>query len=175
MNDDTLLIDKFLEGDDTAFEKLIEKYRRMIYGLSYRMLGSAEFAEDVTQQVFIKVFQNVSKFKRKSSFKTWIYAITMNECRATYRKLSKDTEASDDVLPADDRDTPEETYTLEESKKILKDAMGKLPFKQKAVVALRINEELSFKEISRTMGISVNAAKVNFQHGFNKLKEAIGS
>lgn len=76
--DDNILIDRFLEGDEGAFSLLIEKYKRKIYLTAYRMLGNHEDANDITQEVIIKMYKELKNFRRESSIYTWLYRIVTN-------------------------------------------------------------------------------------------------
>jgi RNA polymerase sigma-70 factor (ECF subfamily) len=173
LDEDTKLVNEFLSGNDTAFDLIISKYSKMIFRLCWRFTGNRETAEDLTQTVFMKVFRHLKSFKKESSFKTWVYAIALNETRA-YRRKNRYEFVEDEGLNLEAKSSdPESPFANKEEKKLLNEALEILPFKQKAVITLRINEELPFREIARALNISENSAKVNFQHGFNSLKEII--
>jgi len=173
VSDDRSLITAFRSGDEAAFDEIVDKYHKMIFGLCWRMLGSVENAEDATQQVFINVFRKADKFKGKSSFKTWLYSVAINECRNRIRKFRKYRFSElDNNTPAETEGIDEKLGTKQQ-KEMIRRGIERLPFKQRAVVNLRINEELPFREIASVLGSSVNSAKVNFQHGLNSLKEMI--
>lgn len=173
MSEDEKLIADYLAGDEAALEKLIEKYRRMVYSLTWRMLGTAELAEEATQSVFVKLFKNIGKFKGKSSFKTWLYAIALNESRGYRRKLSREPAQAEEVDIPDLSSNPERDLSREEERDLLRGALARLSFKQRSVVTLRINDELPFAQIAEALGMSVNSAKVNYQHGFKRLQEIL--
>ncbi len=173
LNDDSLIAE-YINGNEAAFEMLIDKYRTMVFSLLWRMLGSREAAEDGTQAVFVKVFKNIRKFKGNSSFKTWVYSIALNEGRSSLRKLKKaPIQHNDEIEIEDSSGTPENEILDSEEKALLFRAMRELSYKQRAVITMRLNEEVPFKEIAAALGITENAAKVNFQHGYKKLKTII--
>jgi RNA polymerase sigma-70 factor (ECF subfamily) len=173
VNDDQSLIRAYRNGDVGAFDEIIEKYNRMVFGICWRMLGSVDESEDVTQQVFINVFQKADKFKGKSSFKTWLYSVAINECRNHRRKLKNINFIEVNKNMASDIQNVEDDLKKKQQKELIREEIEKLPFKQRAVINLRINEELTFKEIASILKCSVNSAKVNFQHGLKKIKGVI--
>lgn len=175
MSDDLILVEAFLKGDERSLETLIERHWKKVFNLCWRLLGNREDAEEATQQVFISVFRNIARFRGDSSFKTWLYTIALNECRMTGRKNSLNKISVEPADNLEDTSNPEKEFYNKEKNELLHKAMLDLPFKQRSVITLRINEELSFKEIADATQCSVNSAKVNFQHGINRLKEMMGN
>lgn len=175
--DDNTLIDRFLEGDTTAFNILVEKYKRKIYLVAYRLLGNHEDASDITQDVIIKMYKELKNFRRESSIYTWIYRIvtnlSLNELKK--RKIRKyfDFEEVEEWLFKDDKQSPELSYRENELSKKVQEAIDKLPEKQKTVFTLRYYEGLSYEEISEVLGTSIGALKANYFHAINKLQKEL--
>jgi RNA polymerase sigma-70 factor (ECF subfamily) len=135
------------------------------------MVQTHEEADDLTQETFIKVYKNLKKFEGKSKMFTWIYRIAVNTGLNYLRKQKmKNYLGLDKVaLKADS----EKKDFSEESKKLLQRAIKKLPAKQQMVIILRALQEMSYREISQIMDISINSAKVNYSHGLKNLKDKL--
>jgi RNA polymerase sigma-70 factor (ECF subfamily) len=175
LSDDQILVEAFLKGESSSLETLIEKHWKKVFNLCWRLLGNREDAEEATQRVFISVFCKISKFRGDSSFNTWLFSITLNECRMSERRAVIQKAPIESADNLEDSKNPESELYSKERIELLKKEILNLPFKQRAVIALRINEELAFKDIADALQCSVNSAKVNFQHGINRLKEMMGN
>ena len=175
MSDDLILVEAFLKGESSSLETLIERHWKKVFYLCWRLLGNRDDAEEATQRVFISVFRNISKFRGDSSFKTWLYSITLNECRMCGRKTVLERVPIESTDNLEGTNNPESELYSKERVELLRKAILNLPFKQRAVITLRINEELAFKDIADALQCSVNSAKVNFQHGISRLKEMMGN
>lgn len=171
--DDFTLIDKFIEGDTKAFNALAERYKRKIYMTAYRILGNHEDADDITQEVIIKMYYSLRSFRKESSIFTWLYKITTNlSLNELKRKKIKNFFSLDTIEGyfADEKSSsPEKKYGDKELSKQIQDAINKLPEKQRVVFTLRFYEELPYEEISKIVGTSVGALKANYFHAFNKM------
>src|SRR5579872_4453741 len=80
INEDSILVDRYLTGDIRAFDELMLRYERQIYRVCYRFVENRDDAKDLAQEVFIKAFEHLPSFRRESSLKTWLYRIAMNHC-----------------------------------------------------------------------------------------------
>jgi RNA polymerase sigma-70 factor (ECF subfamily) len=175
LNDDLRLIEESRRGDSNALEMLIEGHWKKVFNFCWRLLGNREDAEEATQRTFIAAFRNMKKFRGDSSFKTWLFSIALNECRMSKRKHRPAEAITASANDIEDTENPENEFYDKERAALLRKALGRLPLKQRAVITLRINEELTFREIADALQCSVNSAKVNFQHGINRLKEMMGT
>lgn len=175
--DDNGLIDKFLEGDETAFSRLIEKYKRKIYLTAYRVLGNHEDANDITQEVIIKMYKELKNFRRESSIYTWLYRITtnlsLNELKKKKIRQFFDYDEVNEWFFKDDKQSPELSYRENELSNKIQEAINKLPEKQKMVFILRYYDGLPYEEISEILGTSVGALKANYFHAVNKLQKEL--
>jgi RNA polymerase sigma-70 factor, ECF subfamily len=158
----------------------------LVFNVCYRMCDSREEAEDVTQDVFIKAFQSIAKFRGDAKLSTWLYRIAVNTClkNQNRKKLSrivsldfllKEEEGPHSIF---DSESPEQKMEKSETEQIVKYAIQKLSARQKAAVVLHRYENLSYEEIARVMAISIPAvesllhrAKVNLSE---KLKKLLG-
>lgn len=175
--DDNVLIDRFLAGDERAFNTLAEKYKRKIYLTAYRLLGNHEDARDITQEVIIKMYNELKNFRRESSIYTWIYRITtnlsLNELKKRKIRNFFDYDEVEEWLFKDETQSPELSYRENELSNKIQEAISKLPDKQKTVFTLRYYDGLSYEEISEILGTSIGALKANYFHAINKLQKEL--
>lgn len=170
MDADVKLIERYLEGDTTAVDELVIKYQKQIYALIYRMTKDIEDAKDLTQKSFIKALNGIKGFKKKSSFKTWLYQIAINTSINHLRQNKhKKTELEDSL--AEDNKGVLTTIIEDEKRGLIKKAMDKLPERQRLAIVLRVYEELSCSETAKAMGCSEGAVKAHYHNGVKKLKE----
>jgi len=171
--DDFILIDEFIEGDAKAFGVLVERYKRKIYMTAYRILGNHEDADDITQEVILKMYSSLSTFRKESSIFTWLYKITtnlsLNELKRKKIKNFFSLDAVTDYFADEKTSSPESKLGEKELSSKIQDAINKLPEKQRVVFTLRFYEELPYEEISKIVGTSVGALKANYFHAFNKM------
>ncbi len=124
------------------------------------------------QKIFLRVYIKLQTFRRRSSFKTWLYAIAINLCRNELRRRYRwgSPKSVEEIDPGVEPGL-DERLTADERKRRLAAAVELLPPKQKAVLLLRIHEEMSFQNIAKAVGISENSAKVNFHHAVRRLQK----
>lgn len=169
---DSFLISEFLKGDDNAFSSIVDKYQKRVYYLVLRFLKNEEVAQDITQETFIKLYQNLRAFKGKSNLYTYIYRIAINNCKNYYYKETKSNPVFIYSLPQSEMASAYSPFkTLKTKEDILRvsEIIDKLPYKQKTTFMLRIFEDLSFKEIAEVMGFSINSALVNYHIAVKKI------
>jgi RNA polymerase sigma-70 factor, ECF subfamily len=170
MTDDQL-VERVKKGDTQAFEELVLRYQKGIYFFVLRMLKNPSDAEDAVQKIFLLAYKNIGGFRFDSTFKTWIYRIGINQSLNFFRQNKNREFTSIENLPLADLQADQEEDLAEKEKiTALRKAVEKLPYKQRMVVTLRINQELSFEEIGEVLNIRTNSAKVNFHHALEKLK-----
>src|SRR5262249_5054583 len=150
------------------------KHQKTIFYLVLRMVKRPEDADEVTQKTFVRAYQSLKTFRFQSSFKTWLITIALNLARNELRRGSKPSVPLEEGLHASEHENPWEKAEAEGRHRWLEQAMETLPDRQREVVQLRIQEELSFKEIASVSGSSEGTAKVNFHHGMKRLKEIYG-
>lgn len=168
------LVERFLDGDRAAFERLVERYQQSIYSLAYRYLDSEADAKDVSQLVFVKVFKSLKTFQGRSSLRTWIYRIAINTClnHLRNRRRERPEEIAEDALTT--RATGPRRLIRDQAAARLREAIAELPPKQRMVLELRVYDELRFREIAELVDCSENAAKVNFHHAVKRLRAVLG-
>lgn len=172
-NIDFELIKKFLDGDESAFNRLVLKYQEKIYLLARRMTGNHLDADEVVQEVLMVLYKKLNTFEFKSSFYTWLYRITMTRSLNFIKRrnlkeflplsgLKNKTNYDNDPL-----------LEVENKEKViqLEKILQKIPVKQREVFVLRNFEQLDYEEISNITKTSVGALKANYFHALNKVKE----
>jgi len=174
-------------GDLAAFEALVKRHERRIYGLARRLTGSEQEAQDVTQQTFLSAVKNLSGFREASSFSTWLTAIAANAALKMVRKrrglpttsLDEATEPDEDgQIPhpeyiADWRETPDRLAQRAETHQLLDAAIAELGAGYRAVFLLRDVESLSVRDTARELGISPGNVKVRLLRARLQLRERL--
>src|SRR5262245_24311650 len=169
---DAALVERYLAGDMTAFDELMIRYERQIYRDCYRFVENREDAMDLAQEVFIKAFEHLGSFRRESSLKTWLYRIAMNHCINHVKKHSQEfVEVSEYTgsVGASIQSDLEEREQREHFRRLVK----QLPPKQKAILELRINDQLSYEEIASISGRSVSTIKASVFFALEKLRKLV--
>ncbi|PID57873.1 hypothetical protein CSB45_06555 [candidate division KSB3 bacterium] len=164
------LIDQTLAGQHEAFDILVKRYSGSIYALAYRMLRNHDDASDICQDVFLKAYEALGSFRKKSSFHTWLYRITANSCINYLRKHSTRHHIEFASYHAvQESETLDALYKIE-LQDVVNEAIEKLPEKQKATVMLRVCEGMSHREVSEILKCSVGTAKANYFHAIRNLR-----
>ncbi len=172
---DTEIIEQARRGDSLAWEKLVIKHTRRIYNLCYRFVGRVDQAEDLTQEVFMKVFRNLSNYNPETgNFVTWVMSVSRNLLIDHYRQSKDDrvTVSTDEneeysLLETMPSDRPGAHAELErkESAEILRKALSHLPPQLKEAVILRDLEELSYEEIGEILRVPEGTVKSRINRG----------
>jgi RNA polymerase sigma-70 factor (ECF subfamily) len=174
-------------GDLVAFETLVSRYERRIYGLARRLTGSDPDAEDVTQQTFLSAMQHLADFRETAAFATWLTAIAANAALKVVRKrrglpttsLDAATEADGDgVVPhpeyiADWRDLPDRLVQRAETRQVLDAAIAELDPGHRAVFLLRDVEDLSVRDTAKALNLTEANVKVRLLRARLQLRERL--
>jgi len=167
---DEELVLKAQQGDVHAFNELVERYHGKIYGLTYNMTSNREDAEDLTQEVFIKAFQALPRFKGKSSFYTWLYRIAVNKTinyrKKRNRKRALSLDQFDQEIKTDEvyhdltsKGSPLRNVSLTELQKKMNEALLTLSDKHRTVVVLHDMQGIPHEEIAKMVGASVGTIR----------------
>ena len=180
--DDKILLTKIAEKDEKAFQLFVEKYHHMVLNVCNNILNNNDDAMDVSQEVFIKIYESIDNFRGESKISTWLYRISVNKSLNYLRSKKKQKWFSslDIIFNQENKNIPEDTdlikeeeIELEENKKALYYALRKLPEKQNIAISLNSFEDLSYKEIAEIMEISVTEVGVLINRGKKKLQQLI--
>lgn len=170
LDSEQTLIEKAKAGDEEAYLKIVEDYKDRIFRLALGIIKNRQEAEDITQEVFIRVFKSIGNFKSRSLLKTWIFRIAVNVSR-NFLKKKKVTLSLDAIELEDNNPSPLEGLEYREKLEGFMQAIGRLPFKQQTVTILRVQQDLDFKEIARIMKCTVGGARAHYFQALKKLRK----
>lgn len=182
--DDDELVNRCRSGDNMAFNELIERYKKMGFSLAYNMTGAVEDAEDISQEAFVAVYANISKFRGGSSFKTWFYKIVLNLCRRNHRRkqvasflpftfFNKEGEEQTIEVKADSN--PEKELSNTQSGKVIREAIRELPIRQKEIFIMKHIKGMKIIEISEVLQCAEGTVKSHLFRAVKKLQDSLGS
>lgn len=170
------IITAIQSGNKDIFSIIVNRYKNNIFRIALGYMHSKDDAEDIVQEVFIKVYQSIGNFKGKSEFYTWLYRITVNQCLNTIAKRDRAsffTRTEDSILKIlnvrSQEKNPEEVLVKSEQDKLIRTAIESLPKQQKTAFILSRYEDLTQKEISNIMGISEGAVEQLLQRSRSNL------
>jgi len=173
---DLELVELFQNGNETAFNELVGRYQEKIYWIARRFVNDHDQADDIVQEVFIKVYSALKNFRGDSGVYTWLYRITVNVALNALRKQRiRDFIRIDEFFETaeDENEQPDAIFEKDEQQKLIEEAIAKLPEKQKAIFILRYHEELSYEEISLILKTSIGGLKANYFHAVKKIGEYV--
>jgi len=174
---DEMIIDRVLHGEHNAYALLVDKYKDRVFSLVLGIVKERTVAEDLAQEVFVKAFTSLKKFRRKSGFATWLYRIAYNTSVSETRKRKiklKPFDEQIEIAGGLEANEQQETADVQNMRqKLLKRALSELPAEDKLILMLYYFEEKTVEEISSTSGLTASNVKVRLFRIRNKLKEAI--
>ena len=178
-NDDAKLIQRVLAGDDTAFSALVRRHQKPVHALAWRKTGDFHVAEEITQDTFLKAYQNLSTLKEPQKFAGWLYVIATNYCKMWLRKKRLWTQSLENTSSAElEKATysgyviaENERITAESQREVVKQLLAKLQESERTVITLYYLGEMSYEEISEFLGVSVAAIKNRLYRARNRLKK----
>jgi len=185
MDPDAALMLRVKGGDMEAFEALVEKYKHHVINVMYRMIRDLDEAEDLAQNVFIRVFQSADRYQASAKFSTWIFTIArhlcLNEIRRRGRHPADSLESSqseNEGQPAkqyqDNRTfSPPQAFLHGELERKIQEAVAELPEKQRLAISLCQEDELSYEEIAEVLECSLSATKSLIHRGRETLKQKL--
>ena len=173
------IIQSASKGDSDAFEKIYRDTSGFVYNVALRMSGSCDTAAEITQEVFLKVYEKLSGFRQNSAFKTWLYRITINTSLNILSRNSRHNCRIIDITALPDIASPESPIHERAEKNAENDDIQRLlnllPEKQKACILLRSVEGMSYKEISDALNINLNTVRTNLKRARETLIKRKGT
>jgi RNA polymerase sigma-70 factor, ECF subfamily len=173
---DADLLNAFRAGDSRAFEALVRRYQSPVLAIARRFTRDLDDAEDLAQRAFINAAGRAGGW-RGGSFKSWLFRIVVNLAKNHLRdtaRFERSEDAHDREMPAGESDA-HERLELADRRRVLREAIARLPRRQREVLLLRIDGDLPFAEIASVLGITEVNAKVNFHHAVQRLKSWLGA
>ena len=169
-------ITQALTGEQQAFAKLMQRYTGAVFGLSYRMLGNPQDAEDAVQEIFLRAYSRLNTFDRTRRFSTWLLSIASNYCIDRLRRRRYNWLTLDDVafaLPSSEAG-PERSALQQEQRQLVQEALQRLPETYRLVAVLRYMNDLSYDEIGQVTGLPESTIKTRLHRARHMLAEALG-
>ncbi len=184
MENEQVLIDRISSGDSTAFQEFVGRYKKKIYYVAYDITGDHDDAEDVSQEVFIKVFRSLKTFRRNAKISSWLYQISVNASIDLLRKKSSKPEKSMDDIEREDiqenlpgsgtrAQNPERSAEDLIIQKHISEALQKVSPKERSVFVMRHYNELKIREIAEILNISPGTVKALFYRATRKLRKEL--
>ena len=177
--DDSGVVSAFLEGESRAFDELVNRYQNRLLNFVYRTTGDRERAEDLVQEVFVRVYRHIHRFDRSRKFSTWIYTIASNLAKNELRNRSRNPlvlfqtirrnwEDDDRPLQFEDPGTrPDDLYRKRHLREVVEDAVEKLPPHHRNVFVLRELEGKSYEEIAEITSCNLGTVKSRLNRARN--------
>jgi len=183
LDNDIELVEDARKGDMAAFKKLVLKHKNNVYALAHNLTRCREDAEDVSQEVFIKVYRSLDRFKGESRFSTWLYRITLNTClslRSTKSYSAERTNANMDEIAENNPDLlstaqsdPEEKITSVFIQAHIEQALQKLSQQERIVFTMRNSNDMSFNEIVEILQLQPGTVRSLHFRALRKLRKSL--
>lgn len=176
---DSELLKRVVSGDDSAYAELVRRHHGKVFGLCVSMLGNQTQAEDAAQEVFLKAYQSLSRFRGTSSFSTWLYRVASNHCLDLLRKESRQRSESLDALLEAEGDRIQRMITEPDGERRLEDVdlvervLKTLPPDYRLILTLREVQGLDYMEIMEAMDCSMDSVKARLRRAREALEESL--
>jgi RNA polymerase sigma-70 factor (ECF subfamily) len=173
------LIQRCLHGDQAAWEAIVHQHWRKVFNVAYKFVGRHDQAEDLTQDIFLKVFKSLDTFDRRANFQTWLISVSRNLCIDHYRSVRKERETIDreidtnELAPATPEPGPIAALEQRDRVMLLRKAMASLPDALRTAVLLRDIQELSYQEIADRLKLPEGTVKSRINRGRTELARQI--
>ena len=178
IEDDAQLIQRILSGDDSAFNTLVQKYQKGVHALAWRKIGDFHYAEEITQDTFLKAYKNLSTLSNPDQFAGWLYVIATRLCIDWKRKQKFVTQSLQEVSVKEIEESAyaryisekQETESRERRYEIVEKILKRLPESERTVVTLHYLGEMTAKEIGKFLGVSVGTIDSRLHRARERLK-----
>jgi RNA polymerase sigma-70 factor (ECF subfamily) len=178
------LIEQCLAGDQAAWDLIVRQNWRKVFNVAYKFVGRHDEAEDLTQDIFLKIFRALATFDRRANFQTWIISISRNLCIDHYRSVRKERQTiarevdAGELQPASADRGPYQAAEHQDLRGLLRQALQKLPTTLRTAVVLRDLQELSYQEIADRLGLPegtvksrINRGRIELAHQLRRLQD----
>lgn len=171
MQEEHQWIQEVLAGDKQAYAQIINKYKNPLYGTILRMTRNPHDAQDLVQEAFIKVYQQLKKYNRTGSFSSWLYRVAINHCMDEFRKKRYQMKQSEiDEKMVVNHDHPEVVFLKKERDRQLERLIATLPEDERMIILLRYGNELSYAEISGLLDIPLSTVRNKLHRAKKKMR-----
>ena len=173
------LIRRCLAGDQLAWEAIVRQYRRKVFNVAYKFVGKHDEAEDLTQDIFLKIFKSLDTFDRRANFQTWLIRVSRNLCIDHYRSVRKERETIDrdvdtaELAPSAPGQSQMARLEQRDRVELLRQALGALPKTLRTAVLMRDLQELSYHEIAVALRLPEGTVKSRINRGRSELARQI--
>lgn len=173
------LIASCLGGDQIAWEEIVRQHRRKVFNIAYKFTGRHDEAEDLTQDIFLKIFKSLHTFDRRANFQTWLVSVSRNLCIDHYRSVRKERETIDrdvdagELTPAAPGQNAYQALEQRDRVELLRKAMAELPPSLRTAVMLRDIQELSYQEIADHLQLPEGTVKSRINRGRTELARQV--
>jgi RNA polymerase sigma-70 factor (ECF subfamily) len=172
VEDDAALVERALAGDGPALDALVSRHHAGVYAVAYRVLGDPEAAADAAQDTFVKALRGLRGFRAESSFRTWLFRIAANTATSRGRQRTRQREVPlEGVAWLEGGSSPETEAMVRTEVDRVGAALDRLPEKQRLAVTLRLQEDMTHREIAEVLDSSEGAVRVNYHLGIKRLRE----
>ncbi len=172
-------IQRCLGGDQAAWESIVRQHWRKVFNIAYKFVGKHDEAEDLTQDVFLKIFKSLNSFDRRANFQTWLISVSRNLCIDHYRSVRKERETINrdidpgDLAPASTSASPYAQIELRDRVALLRQALDRLAPTLRTAVMMRDIQELSYQEIADSLSLPEGTVKSRINRGRTELARQI--
>jgi RNA polymerase sigma-70 factor, ECF subfamily len=173
------IIQRCLAGDQPAWEQIVRQHWRKVFNIAYKFTGKHDEAEDLTQDVFVKIFKSLDTFDRRANFQTWLVSVSRNLCIDHYRSVRKERETIDrdvdagELSPVAQTVSPMQALEHRDRVALLNKALKQLPESLRQAVLMRDIQELSYQEIADRLGTPEGTVKSRINRGRTELARQI--
>ena len=173
------LIQRCLKGDQAAWDQIVKQYWRKVFNVAYKFVGKHDEAEDLAQDIFLKIFKSLDTFDRRANFQTWLISVSRNLCIDHYRSVRKERETIDrevdagELTPASAEPGPLAALEQRDRVALLRQALGALPETLRTAVLMRDIQELSYQEIADKLRLPEGTVKSRINRGRTELARQI--
>jgi RNA polymerase sigma-70 factor (ECF subfamily) len=173
------IIQRCLSGDQAAWESIVRQHWRKVFNIAYKFVGRHDEAEDLTQDVFLKIFKSLHTFDRRANFQTWLISVSRNLCIDHYRSVRKERETINrdvdpgDLSPASTTASPYAEIELRDRVTLLRLALKKLAPTLRTAVMMRDIQEMSYQEIADKLSLPEGTVKSRINRGRTELARQI--
>ena len=173
------VIQRCLSGDQAAWESIVRQHWRKVFNIAYKFVGKHDEAEDLTQDVFLKIFKSLNTFDRRANFQTWLISVSRNLCIDHYRSVRKERETinrdvdPNDLSPQSSTRSPQAELELRDRVTLLRQALDALAPTLRTAVMLRDIQELTYQEIADKLHLPEGTVKSRINRGRTELARQI--